>query len=496
MSRFGDSIVSSNPNQEFSSMSLNSMQDVVSAVQHILSHAWHVVEQQSPRQHPRTNQLLVGRSASARSRSSSSSIPRPLRPNIRHERPDRSIEPAHTTFGSTASCRSCCEYSQDPRHEYNEYDRHGARVRACQGCVELGWTDTDGSLYTGSGWLYRYEDNVLREPIVYIVTAAHCGMIHTVPHATYDFATNYDLPSYSSRYSQTMVATIHVGDVKKSFPIAVVGADARADIMIAAPYISVHFNLVTMAAWQAQYANQVQPLQFGRSRDVRPGTTCYTIGNPNDFDSFSISRGIVRDNKLVHYYGIETFFADVEASPGNSGGPIIDETGKVCGLLTFSYASEAMVGGIAQYMMEPLVKKMAYHAKFQFDFQELSFTGPYENEKASLGLYIEVVKTSTLATVMHTIAQGSPQDLSVVNLMNMIVEGETPQGYWYQARSVPTFQRAISYEALSTDQTILLILITRAHSKYPNYCKRWIGGATFTPSCSTASRWCWEQRAV
>ena len=102
---------------------------------------------------------------------------------------------------------------------------------------------------------------------------------------------------------------------------------------------------------------------------MRPGTTCYTIGNPNDFDSFSISRGIVRDNKLVHYYGIETFFADVEASPGNSGGPIIDETGKVCGLLTFSYASEAMVGGIAQYMMEPLVKKWPITPSFSLIFK-------------------------------------------------------------------------------------------------------------------------------
>ena len=429
MSRFGDSIVSSNPNQEFSSMSLNSMQDVVSAVQHILS-----MLGMSSGNNPHGNireqiNYLLAEAQSARSRSSSSSIPRHLsaqtsdmkdqiaRLNRRIqllEAQPRAVPAVNTPRILATSTTS----TTDMAHVYEH----------AKGCVELGWTDTDGSLYTGSGWLYRYEDNVLREPIVYIVTAAHCGMIHTVPHATYDFATNYDLPSYSSRYSQTMVATIHVGDVKKSFPIAVVGADARADIMIAAPYISVHFNLVTMAAWQAQYANQVQPLQFGRSRDVRPGTTCYTIGNPNDFDSFSISRGIVRDNKLVHYYGIETFFADVEASPGNSGGPIIDETGKVCGLLTFSYASEAMVGGIAQYMMEPLVKKMAYHAKFQFDFQELSFTGPYENEKASLGLYIEVVKTSTLATVMHTIAQGSPQDLSVVNLMNMIVEGETPTG--------------------------------------------------------------------
>lgn len=401
MPRFGDSIVSTNPNQEFSSMSLNTMQDVVSAVQHILSMVG-VSSSSGNDPHGNIREQLNYLMAEVRATRTSTAVSRDLSSipspgNTREEiaRLNRRIQLLETqrrvqsTVFSVPRMLSIPAVTAVPTSVY-EY---------AKGCVELAWTDIDGNVYTGSGWLYQYNG------VVYIVTAAHCGMIHTAPQDTYG--------TFPSRYSQTMSATIHITTdentvVKTAFPVAVVAADARADLMIAVPYVvdgttDTSFNASSMLTWQGMYGSRVTSLSFGSSRNVIPGTTCYTIGNPENFDSFSISRGVVRDNKLVHSFGIETFFADVSASPGNSGGPIISGSGQVWGLLSFSYDSNTMVGGIAQYIMEPLVKKMASYV--QYTFADGRFNGPYENEKATLGIYIEVVKTSTLASAMHAVTQ-------------------------------------------------------------------------------------------
>ncbi len=62
------------------------------------------------------------------------------------------------------------------------------------------------------------------------------------------------------------------------------------------------------------------------------GETVFIIGNPNDFD-FSISNGLVsairqKNNEQV----IQT---NAAASPGSSGGPLLDKNGKVIGIMSY-----------------------------------------------------------------------------------------------------------------------------------------------------------------
>jgi S1-C subfamily serine protease len=64
---------------------------------------------------------------------------------------------------------------------------------------------------------------------------------------------------------------------------------------------------------------------------VAPSTTVYAIGAPLDQDlQGSVTRGVVSAVRVLHGYSYVQ--SDVSISPGNSGGPLIDEQGRVVGL--------------------------------------------------------------------------------------------------------------------------------------------------------------------
>ena len=233
----------------------------------------------------------------------------------------------------------------------------------------------DGVVYSGSGWLYK------QGGIVYIVTAAHVGRVRN------------QKGSNSSRYSDTIFATLYneTADAHQTFQCNVIGADARADIMLLRPVESGAFVNVSNAG-----------LTFASSRAISPGDDCYIVGNPSGFDVLSISHGNVRDPKHVNQYNVETMFVTAPSIGGNSGGCIVDRSGNVIGLLTFGLTNtETMGGGASEFMMQPIVKKIIVNGptivggtpwENNFEFAAASTSKP----KAALQATSTVVTTADI----------------------------------------------------------------------------------------------------
>ena len=190
----------------------------------------------------------------------------------------------------------------------------------------------NGSVYSGSGWLYNQND------ITYIVTAAHVGRVRAVKG------------SNDSRYSASIYATVYnqTSNKHETYECQVIGADARADVMVLRPVESNSFVSLTNPG-----------LTFGNSRQMSPGADCFIVGNPSGFDVLSISHGNIRDPRHVNQYNVETMFVSAPSLGGNSGGPIVDRSGNVIGLLTFGLTNtETMGGGCSQFMLEAIIKKI------------------------------------------------------------------------------------------------------------------------------------------
>jgi trypsin-like peptidase/uncharacterized protein DUF2846 len=80
-------------------------------------------------------------------------------------------------------------------------------------------------------------------------------------------------------------------------------------------------------------ASGLSTLELGDSDAVEVGERVVLIGNPLGLLSGTVSSGIVSAVRPVEGYRV--FQTDAPASPGNSGGPMIDEHGRVVGVMTF-----------------------------------------------------------------------------------------------------------------------------------------------------------------
>ena len=65
-----------------------------------------------------------------------------------------------------------------------------------------------------------------------------------------------------------------------------------------------------------------------------PGTNVYALGNPMGLN-FSFTNGMV--SQIQNFDGINVIQFTSPVSPGNSGGPIIDENGKALGVVSFGF---------------------------------------------------------------------------------------------------------------------------------------------------------------
>ncbi len=69
-------------------------------------------------------------------------------------------------------------------------------------------------------------------------------------------------------------------------------------------------------------------LQLGDSDDVQQGAPVYLLGNPLDMEG-TFSAGVVSAVRTLEE-GTRVIQTDASANPGNSGGPLVDATGRGC----------------------------------------------------------------------------------------------------------------------------------------------------------------------
>ena len=82
-----------------------------------------------------------------------------------------------------------------------------------------------------------------------------------------------------------------------------------------------------------------------RLQSLRPGDTVYAIGAPLEsrFQN-SVTRGVVSAYRTID--GLRYLQSDVTVNPGNSGGPLLDEQGRVVGLTKSIYQRAEVPAGI------------------------------------------------------------------------------------------------------------------------------------------------------
>ena len=79
-------------------------------------------------------------------------------------------------------------------------------------------------------------------------------------------------------------------------------------------------------------------LPMGTAQSLKPGQEVIVIGSALGTLQNSVSRGIV--SGLRNSGGVTLIQSDAAANPGNSGGPMLDRTGRVVGVLTAGYRGQ------------------------------------------------------------------------------------------------------------------------------------------------------------
>lgn len=109
--------------------------------------------------------------------------------------------------------------------------------------------------------------------------------------------------------SQVQVKTFK----QKTYPATLVGFNPKVDVAV----LKINDGIY-------------QALKWGNSDNVDVGEKVIALGSPGGLD-FTVTEGIVsakrKDSKGVDYLQI-----DVPVNPGNSGGPIVDQAGKIVGI--------------------------------------------------------------------------------------------------------------------------------------------------------------------
>jgi S1-C subfamily serine protease len=91
-------------------------------------------------------------------------------------------------------------------------------------------------------------------------------------------------------------------------------------------------------------SGEYDSLKFGNSDNVQIGEKVIAIGNPLGLQ-FSVSEGIVSALRREGINGVNAYIqTDAALNPGNSGGPLINNQGKVIGINNFKIGSGENLG--------------------------------------------------------------------------------------------------------------------------------------------------------
>ena len=220
-----------------------------------------------------------------------------------------------------------------------------------------------------TGWVLVDENDDL-----FIISGAHCVLAYNEALST------QAIPN--SRYTDKLYVNIfdeNLG-VFRIIRGTVVAGDGAGDVALIQLY-----NTGTNKFYKASDLGITEGFEFGKSRESPPGSKVFVISNPGVADMFSISSGVVRDNVFNNgqSYVLESLLHSASIDGGSSGAPILDKDGRIIGMHTWSYTTLTnMSGGITQFMLEGIVKKMIVARN---DTPQLK-PEPYENDKSFFNL--------------------------------------------------------------------------------------------------------------
>lgn len=143
-------------------------------------------------------------------------------------------------------------------------------------------------------------------------------------------------------------------------------------------------------------------LQIDSTDSDNVGSKIYCIGNPRGFEG-TISEGILSGKR--EYEGTDFLQITAPISPGNSGGPVINDKGDVIGISTFTYKSSqnlnfAMpikyISKCTDYVPKP--KGRASHHLYGMDPQDVTMTdfNGFSNGNSSIS-----IKNNTSESISH-----------------------------------------------------------------------------------------------
>jgi S1-C subfamily serine protease len=140
-------------------------------------------------------------------------------------------------------------------------------------------------------------------------------------------------------------------------------------------------------------ADDLKPIKYGNSDDVKVGEWALAVGNPFDLTS-TVTAGIIsakgRSIDVIHTKdAVENFIqTDAAVNPGNSGGALVDVNGNLIGINTAiatptgTYAGYAFAIPVNQII--PIVENIIKNNG--------NYSGPNLGAKATLGVTVANVK--------------------------------------------------------------------------------------------------------
>ncbi|MDR1240462.1 MAG: trypsin-like peptidase domain-containing protein [Oscillospiraceae bacterium] len=186
-----------------------------------------------------------------------------------------------------------------------------------------------------------------------------CGSIVGIAVYDYDASIFSDLVGQGSGIiisEDGYIATnSHViGDSSKKRVTVVFKNDEKAEEI---PAKVVGYDKETDVAVVKIEKKDLKPTVFGNSGKVKPGSTCYAIGNPGGLDFYgSITRGIVSAvNRSINKSEVRYIQTDAAINPGNSGGALVNAFGQVIAMNSGKIASVEFEGMAFAIPSETLV---------------------------------------------------------------------------------------------------------------------------------------------
>jgi hypothetical protein len=130
-----------------------------------------------------------------------------------------------------------------------------------------------------------------------------------------------------------VVTCFHVVDGASELALRLHSGETYSDIRVVAFDRSRDLALLKFAGYG------LPTIPLGDSEATRVGDTVIAIGHPNGLDD-TVTKGIISSLRTVD--GVKVLQTDAAASPGNSGGPLLNEKGECVGVISFKAAGEAL----------------------------------------------------------------------------------------------------------------------------------------------------------